>query len=233
MINILNLIFNAFGYMKSNTVVNEYSGLYIKEGGVQDEFFIVADITHRKASDIDPLQAELHASLNEFFNLTDGAEKNTNLVLLKKYEYKGDAKSQGVVNRKISEIEENPYFFKKSLIVYNEEELVSLNEALIADKPDSIADALALVMQNYARFINFRERDDDVLFRVISKLYTKIPFLTYNLSPEKQINLSFEIEAQLKKIQLHEECMALLSVVEDDQVLVDAWIASLEGGEDV
>lgn len=233
MINLMGSIFNSYGYVRSDVFVNDSAVLYAKECDTPDEFFVVMDITRRTTSEIDPLQAELHALLSYFFSITDGAEKNTNLVLLKNYEYKIDTRSQSVINRKISEVEENPYFFKKSLIIFNAEESSAIKRELVSPESGQIKDALAFVMHDYTRFIRFRDQDNDVLFRIVSKLYTKLPFLTYSLNAEKQIDLSLEIEKELEARQLGDKCVELLSVLDDSQASVEEWITSIEGVEDV
>lgn len=233
MIDLMGSIFTAYNYVRSDLFVSDCAVLYTKNTDVPDEYFVVMDITRRPTAEIDPLQAELHALLNNFFSLTEGAEKNTNLVLIKNYEYKFDARSQSVINRKISEVEENPYFFKKSLIIFNNEEQSALRKELVSLDSLRIKEALAFVMHDYARFMNFRDYDNDVLFRIISKLYTKLPFLTYSLSPEKQIDLSFEVEKELAKCQLGDKCAELLAVLDYDQASVEEWIISIEGQEGV
>ena len=232
MLSIINMIISASGYIKEDAFSFPGSFLYSKEHAAKDEFFIILDISDKLTTDIDNIQTELHSSMSDFFSKNEGAEKNTNLILLKNANLSTDRLTQNIINRKISDVEENPFYFKKSLIFYSNDELASIGNALTSSSPLEVAKSLSAIMHDYTRFINFRDHDNDILFRIVSKLYTKLPFLTYNLKQGDLICLSSTIKNILTEKLLLEKSQQLFNIDHTDVSATNAWMNSIEEEEE-
>lgn len=228
MLSIINMIISASGYIKEDAFSFPGSFLYSKEQANKDEFFIISDISDKLTTDIDDFQTELHSAMSDFFSKNEGAEKNTNLILLKNANLPTDRLTQNIINRKISDVEENPFYFKKNFIFYSDDELTSISNILISSSPLDVVKSLSAIMHDYTRFINFRDYDNDILFRVVSKLYTKLPFLTYNLKQSDLICLSSTIKNILIDKLLLERSQQLIRIDLSDLSATNAWMKSIE-----
>ncbi|AZF23235.1 ABC-three component system middle component 1 [Pseudomonas sp. R3-52-08] len=232
MINLIELLFNDSGYTRVEQIDISDARLYRRSGTLQDEFFIIKDFTSESSEKIDELQSEIHSSLGSFFSSVEGAEKNTNLILIKRHQK--PTPSQAIsLNRKISEIEENPYYFKKSVLAYTEEEIAFLADAHNANANSTLKATLEQIVHSNEHFINFRDNGTTSLFSIAIKIYTKLPFLTYNLKPEDQIDLSADIDFKLQLRDLTKVCKEALSLDVNDLDALEAWIAKQEIEEDV
>lgn len=230
MINLIELLFNDSGYTRVEQIDISDARLYRRSDTLQDEFFIIKDFTSESSEKIDELQSELHSSLGSFFSSVEGAEKNTNLILIKCHQK--PTPSQAIsLNRKISEIEENPYYFKKSVLAYTEEEIGFLADARNAN--NTLKMTLEQIVHSNEHFINFRDNGTVSLFSIAIKIYTKLPFLTYNLKPEDQIDLSAKIDFELQLRDLIEVRTEALNLDANDLDALEAWIAEQEIEEDV
>ncbi|KPN93461.1 ABC-three component system middle component 1 [Pseudomonas nunensis] len=232
MINLIELIFDGAGYSRADYPNDFDARLYRRTGALQDEFFIVKDFSTESSQIIDELQSDIYLSLAPFFSLVEGAEKNTNLILMKCHPAPTNAQAT-LLNRKISEIEENPYFFKKSVLAYTIEEMEALSSKILETPDKNLATTIEEVMHNYEDFIEFRDHNTNPLFSVVTKLYTKLPFLTYNLKPEDQIQLGNEIDQKLQLKNLYTIRDEALELDIDSADALEAWIASSKEDKNV
>ncbi len=232
MINLIELLFTDSGYARVEQVDISDARLYRRSGTLQDEFFIIKDFTKESSEKIDELQSEIHSSLGSFFSSVEGAEKNTNLILIKCHQK--PTSSQAIsLNRKISEIEENPYYFKKSVLAYTEEEINFLSDAHRTNTSSSLKATIEEIVHNNEDFIKFRDTGTASLFSIAVKIYTKLPFLTYNLKPEDQIDISAEIDLTLQLRNLYDVRTEALRLDANNSDALEAWIAKQEIEDDV
>ncbi len=232
MINLIELLFNDSGYYRIEQINISDARLYRRHGALQDEFFIVKDFTNESSEQIDQLQSEIHSSLGDFFSSVEGSEKNTNLILIKCH--RAPNASQIIsLNRKISEIEENPYYFKKSVLAYTEEEMQLLSAAHLENPGKSLKNTIEEIVHNNEGFIDFRDNGTTSTFSISVKIYTKLPFLTYNLKPENQIDLSTEINNKLLAQNLYNIRAEALELDANNSEAIETWIEEQESEEDV
>jgi hypothetical protein len=232
MINLIELIFDGAGYSRVDYLNDFDARLYRRTGVLQDEFFIVKDFSTESSKIIDELQSDIYLSLAPFFSLVEGAEKNTNLILMKCHPTPTNAQAT-LLNRKISEIEENPYFFKKSVLAYTIEEMEALSSKSLKTPDKNLVTTIEEVMHNYEDFIEFRDHNTNPLFSLATKIYTKLPFLTYNLKPEDQIQLGSEIDHKLQLQSLYTIRDEALELDIDSTDALEVWIASSKEGKNV
>lgn len=232
MINLIELIFDGAGYSRVDYLNDFDARLYRRTGVLQDEFFIVKDFSTESSKIIDELQSDIYLSLAPFFSLVEGAEKNTNLILMKCHPTPTNAQAT-LLNRKISEIEENPYFFKKSVLAYTIEEMEALSSKSLKTPDKNLVTTIEEVMHNYEDFIEFRDHNTNPLFSLATKIYTKLPFLTYNLKPEDQIQLGSEIDHKLQLQSLYTIRDEALELDIESTDALEVWIASSKEGKNV
>lgn len=183
-------------------------------------YFVIQEITpHSPSGVISQVQSRTFISLKNFFSENPNAEKNTTLIFLIE---KDDINSN--VNKEISDIEEDPYFFKKHVIQYSNEEKKLLNENIIESDPIK---SIENVLYNKERFLKFCSNDDDQLYSIVAKLYAKLPFLTIREIGEVAPDLSGDIAGKLTKKGILDLRGKLLNIV-NDEVEINAWIEEKE-----
>lgn len=115
-------------------------------------------------------------------------KKNTSLILLVKVDSVND---EYELSNKIYDIEESPYFFKRYVILYTEEQKKLIENIEIKDYLDIISNKNKF--RNYKKNkkgeenIKIEEKPDELIYDIISKLYIKIPFLVYDFSNDEKL----------------------------------------------
>lgn len=110
-------------------------------------------------------------------------KKNTSLIILVKVDSVND---EYELSNKIYDIEESPYFFKRYIILYTEEQKNLIENIEIEDYLN--------IISNKDNFRNYKKnkkgeenvknelKPNELIYDIISKLYIKIPFLVYNFN---------------------------------------------------
>ncbi|MGE1163661.1 ABC-three component system middle component 1 [Peribacillus simplex] len=136
--------------------------------------------------------------------------------------------------KKTFEVEEDPYFFKKYVFTYTEEQENALTQLFKQDKSDSKT-ILNDVVNNTSLFVAYKNQPFDVensIYNLCSKLLIKLPFLVFERG-EKQIEkLAEEIRNDLNKDNLLKYAESWLNVEETKGVVnVDDILAVLVEGD--
>jgi len=186
LINILKNIFinNEF----TETIIDylDYEcSLYRRNN--EDNFFIVLDKESISDSELKSLNSEGFLELYnklEKLEITDKTfEKNATLVLCLKTD-----------NNLINKIEEDSYLFKKNIIVYSEEMRTALVELLRDNYSLSNMNGF---LNNDNMFENSKGNKNDG-YTLLSRLFIKLPFLTYERGVRELDNLSEIIQKKSK-----------------------------------
>ncbi|WP_137009831.1 ABC-three component system middle component 1 [Aquitalea aquatilis] len=223
MINIIRDLIVSFGYDLSDIGGNKNMMLFSSSENANHvvSHFAIQDITDCSSSEVlTKIQVEAYKSLGEFFSLNSDSEKNTILLLLVKHK-----NSEMEINRKISEIEEDPYFFKKQVIFYTTEEFGAIYELAQNKK---LSEAIHSILNNKTRFVEFSNGSDDHLYSIITKLYTKLPFLTINEMKYVAPDLSRNITEKLTQAGLVSVRDHLLDIC-SDEMAIEAWLEAKQG----
>lgn len=129
-------------------------------------------------------------------NSIPGIDKNLSMIIL--METTLDDKE---LNKAINKIEEDPYYFKKYVLTYTdeqEEKLTSLTHG------KSVITEVENYVGNKEKFTDFKRESGNALklesnlYSLISKIFIKLSFLTVPIKKEKLINLSDKIRNQIK-----------------------------------
>ncbi len=93
-------------------------------------------------------------------------------------------------------VEEDPYNFKKNVIVYSIDELDSWNEK--TNRPFTVEDLNNLIHENNSeRFHTFKEGNRSDYYSLLMKIVTKLPFINFLLPHKDLYNLEEKIERVL------------------------------------
>ena len=139
-----------------------------------------------------------------------------------------DTKENVPFRRYISDIEENPYFFKKQVMLIPENDVAVVSDGFNTNK-DNYVKFIQSVISDTVRFKAFATRhnnglsDEVVEYAFIAKLYEKLPFLDLEVTESNQETLQNKIGGSLSEQQLM-ECEKLLQL--DDKNL-NVWIAEI------
>jgi len=186
---LIDILKNIFINNEFNETTIDYldykCSLYRKNN--EDNFFIVLDKESISDSELNYLKSrgflELYNKL-EKLEVTDKTfEKNTTLVLCLKSD-----------NDLINQIEEDSYLFKKNIIVYSEKMKTALVELLRNDYSSCNMNNL---LNNGSMFEKSKKNQNNG-YTLLSRLFIKLPFLTYERGVRELDNLSEIIQKKSK-----------------------------------
>ena len=184
----------------------------------QKDYFVFIE---RKDSELDlfsisKLQRKLQIYTRKNFPkgdfISDHYERNSTLIIFVRSD--NEIVSDNTL-KTIMEIEEDPYLFKKQIVYLNKQESESLEEVLL--KADSIESKCREIIENIDSFLKFRDElksnkiQQSALYSLVTKLYEKIPFLTFDVVKKDYQNLSDEINKVLKESNVLDLKNTLLS----------------------
>ena len=200
LIDILKNIFINNEFTETTITYLEYKCFLYRRNN-EDNFFIVLD---KESISNDELNSLISQGFLELYNklekleVTDKTfEKNATLVLCLKIE-----------NDLINKIEEDSYLFKKNIIVYSEKMETALLKLV---KDDYFLSNINNLLNSDIMFEESKNNQNDG-YTLLSRLFIKIPFLTYKRGVRELGNLSEIIQKKsedegMKK--LYEQCIKL------------------------
>lgn len=203
---------------------------------LQGDYFIYLHLPERLLPHVtNDIQIKLLSLIKNhsksFEQITDSAveisssfDKNATLIIFTTH--KSSTKNDAIKNA-IS-IEEDPYFFKKQVLLSSVEELPIIESYFNSNKGSHIVYIQSLIsdIERFNEFTNAKasklsKREIEYLF--VAKLYEKIPFLSLIVTPSVQDVLQQEIDNKLSKEQLA-ECEKLLALDIND---LEGWFTEL------
>ncbi|WP_058975619.1 ABC-three component system middle component 1 [Pseudomonas syringae] len=193
MITILNNIMtgNGFTLVDITTSENEIStSLYKSESPCKEEYFLTLESNSPSSETLKYLLDEKAQSLFEQIQNSGKVEryfeKNCTMLIC--------IKSENLDNNQVLSIEEDPYNFKKNVIIYSTEELVALNKYLQDNDVSSLHnEAINNILNSNSGkdFLNFKHQKPgrNHFYDLIIRSALKLPFLAYSPYPKNQKNL--------------------------------------------
>jgi hypothetical protein len=181
-------------------------------------FYIVI---FRKNIDNDFLEEivpELYDSIKRLQDDYD-SRMDKNLSMLVCLENKMEGNNEELM-KNIFNIEEDPYFFKKNVFVYNREQEKLLRNLFSDKKNISSESILNEIINNTQKFVDFKNQPDEInnsLYGVCSRLLIKLPFLIYKREKRQIESLSKNINSQLLDKGLSAFSEQLLKIDENDE----------------
>jgi len=186
LIDILKNIFINNEFSETTIDFLDYK-CFLYRKNTEDNFFIILDKESISDSELDSLISqgflELYNKL-EKLEVTDKTfEKNATLVLCLQSECE-----------LINKIEEDSYLFKKNIIVYSER----MKTALLKLVEDNYSlSNINNLLNNDSMFENSKNNQNDG-YTLLSRLFIKLPFLTYERGVRELDNLSEIIQKKSK-----------------------------------
>lgn len=131
--------------------------------------------------------------------------------------------------KKIFEIEEDPYFFKKYLLSYNENFEKIKKEILDGENINITINNIINDVEKFSQYKLGEDTDDVKLYEMCTKLMTKIPFISLKHKQSDLDDLSKSIRLRLEKDNLTESRDKILRYFElEDEVFIDRIVESID-----
>lgn len=151
------------------------------------------------------------------FKISKFFENNTYLIISTKIP---ENISEKELYKEISIVEEDPYFFKKQVFYYTDNEILQLNFEEIDKYCSAYFNALVSDVDRYENYTN----NADLEYGFSIKLFEKFPFLKLEIKHKELLNLEKMIVDNLSKTEV-DLIPDLLKLSNDD--LINSWIESL------
>lgn len=216
MINILKNIFlnNGYDVQDAFSEINQIGFIgSISRLNKRDYYFVIdVDINTVKDYSIDKIIDKIvenywNINLLKRYNVESDYKKNTSLIISVKVDSVFD---EYKLSNKIYDIEESPYFFKRYIILYTEQQ-----KELIQNIKSSQYISILSDKEKFRAYkknkkgednVNDRFENDVLIYDIISKLYIKIPFLVYNFDEDERLpiladRINKALDSNQKKIR--------------------------------
>ena len=228
-----NFSLTKFKYIEQD--FNCSTSLYIGQKQ-QGDYFVYLHLPERllpyvtndiqiKLSSLIKNQADDFEQLTEDeVKISSSFDKNATLIIFTTHEA---SVNNNVMKQAIS-IEEDPYFFKKQVLLITEKEIPIIANNF-DERQGSYIDYIQNLISDTERFNEFTSlnmfglSDKGAEYAFVAKLYEKLPFLALSVAPFKQEVLQDDIDRKLTEEQLT-ECEKLLKL---DVNSLEGWFSEL------
>lgn len=182
------------------------------------------DIQIEIASAIEHGSLKFEQLSGEELQIESSFDKKATLIMYSEYKEENEKsiKNQAII------IEEDPYFFKKQVMLIPENDVAVVLKGFNTNK-DNYVDFIQSVISDTERFKAFATRhihalsDEVVEYAFVAKLYEKLPFLDLKVTESNQEYLQNKIDSSLSKEQVM-ECEKLLQL---DEQNLNGWFAEI------
>lgn len=186
----------------------QYQGLPLKfaypnNNNHHQEFYVIVEFN---SNNIDLSSEKINETLEELMGKVESLEysdestkKNTTLILC--------VNELNISHQDIIKIEENPYYFKKNVIMYDHSSINELKTLLNGDYSNNSLNIL-LTKDGGVHFENFKTSDSYNYYSLLIEIVTKLPFIHY----QPQNNDLQSIETFVKS-DLNEQNVKLLDYI--------------------
>lgn len=229
--NIIQKIFNDNGFINieiENPIEGSQIEFWANYSDNAINFYLVLFSNEIKK---DFLSNEIPAYFNAVKQLKTGyderMDKNLSMIVC----VKTDGNEIQKVSEKIFEIEEDPYFFKKYVITYDENNCTELkNQFDMVQESSNVI--LNKIINNSRMFLSYKMNENNnetSLYRICTKLMIKIPFMKLEKRVEEIENLYEKINEELSRKSLLVFKDFLLELNENDEEIIDGILSITEG----
>lgn len=186
--------------------------------------YVTNDIQIKLASLIKNYSENFEKISDDDVKISSSFDKNATLIIFTTHDV---GEKNNVMKQAIS-IEEDPYFFKKQVLLMSKKDIPIVSNSFDENKNDYITYVQSLISDT-ERFNEFTSlnvfglSDKGVEYSFVAKLYEKLPFLALLVSPSNQEILQKKIDVMLTKDQLI-ECGELLEL---DVNSLDTWFSEV------
>lgn len=157
-----------FAKRKTNEKLNFFVVLFLEEKNLENFNLEATTTISEQIKKLDFYEASM--------------DKNTSLLICLNYESSIDDELQ----KYIFSIEEDPYDFKKYLLIYSSDQARAFKNEISLKQ--EVLKELNCILLNTERFNKFKEKKEtDLSYELVTKLFIKLPFLTIDLDEEKEM----------------------------------------------
>lgn len=194
------------------------------------EYFIVMNLKKPKEEELDSLLSEdfnkIYTEVVNSVYFNNYISKNTTAIIFIELEDLNSASNNSSLNKKILNIEESKYNFKKNIITYTEKQAKEFQELLNIEH--DIRASINKVIYDKDKFVEFKKDPNiDSIYNFTSKLQIKIPFLALK-SEEKEIeSLKENIDKQLKDLNYDKLINMIINIDDFDEVDMEKFIEEM------
>jgi len=209
-------VLNEYGYVEEE--INEGISFFSKKG---EDYFIVANYSEDEILNFSQSDPTLKAYdlMTKFGDVYEDLSKNTSLlVCIKVSDYDSYINEQ---RNEIYSVEEDPYVFRKYVILFTEESQVNLMSKTVEDVID-----LAQRTDNFNLYENRLSRYSSPDYFLALQILIKMPFLELSKEASVLINLPDRLSATLGA--MHEVIIDDANNGTDLTVISEQDLASLE-----
>lgn len=192
------------------------------------EFFVIASIDQKLFVSIDEnkLFSEISKAIKNTSSYTAEVDKNTSLVLCVAKDNK--LKSLDALEKKELQTEENPYFFKKYVLSYDEKIVQELFGEVLKtyNESSSFTKYIENIVTNPERFRNYKlnlVNNED--YMLLSKIIMKVPIIPVKVPDNQSIKpLASMIQENIisENLQKAQSLVAFLSSSERNKEALDS-----------
>ncbi|MGV3003387.1 ABC-three component system middle component 1 [Vibrio sp. E150_018] len=194
----------------SITTLKSQNLILVRRGNVGD-YFLIAEIQESELNSVNrDLQTSLMLRLNSLnsdtdinnlqplsgvlnLNIDNNYEKNTTLLLFVQQENNVDK-----LVSKITEVEEDEYFFKKQVVLLSAEFLSKLGSEVSKSTDFEVIKYLQDLMNNTIKFKQFMEKPNaDTYYSGCAQLFEKLPFLHMIVESSESNSLQNMIDSEI------------------------------------
>ena len=194
------------------------------------EYYIVMNLKKPKEEELDSLLSEdfnkIYTEVGNSIYFNNYVSKNTTAIIFIELEDLNSASNNSSLNKKILNIEESKYNFKKNIITYTEKQAKEFQELLKIEH--DITASINKVIYDKDKFVEFKKDPNiDSIYNFISKLQIKIPFLALK-SEEKEIeSLKENIDKKLKDLNYDKLINMIINIDDFDEVDMEKFIEEI------
>lgn len=174
----------------SETLLSEPPTYMIQHNGESKRFLAILECSQL----ISPQQ--LNSIALQFapdtFKSDPAFDKNTDLIVLHRLKLRADFTK---VESSIFAIEENPYYFKKYLLYYSDQELSLLNEQSF--------ESISRIVMDEREFSEYRNTPlEPTLYSIAARIYIKLPFVKVPIKESTLKPLGVYVEEVVSELKL-------------------------------
>ncbi len=168
-------------------------------GNDNQEYYLILECEQADDDFIEKLANEhaekLMDELEELECTDESFRKNCTLILC--------CESGRISDKSLLNFEENPYFFKKNVITYSQNELSSLrNEINNSFDNEKLNQLLMKNNGNFFEYYKTLSLEDGNFYSLLIKIFTKLPFVHYLPQPNQLENLETFVRSELDQSDL-------------------------------
>lgn len=229
-------IFLFNGFVKYD--INKYECEYIDEVKFfkptealkKQEYFIVMNLKYPNIEDLDKL---LNEGFNEIYNEIVNSDyfnnyvvKNTTAIIFLELEDLNSASNNSILNKKILDIEESKYNFKKNVITYTYKQANDFIK--VYRELDNINESINSIIYNKDAFIEFKKNPiSESIYNLTSKLQIKIPFLTLENENKSIKSLKQEIDYELNNLNYYEFVNKIIEIDDLENIDIERFLEEI------